>query len=683
MTSENQGLSLIKQATEIVTINADWRDHLPVTEKLKNKARPAFVKTLENPDKFDAITSDYPTNSEHVKLIAYLDSKASWNSDHRVLLTHTVHLKEAHDALAMRGTFETISPGSDLNSFNAFCIPISNGGWIVKRFTPGVAEAECWGIDNNGWTRTYYNCNPDFTTACRTYGGAKQESGSYIFKHAENALKAANLLGSDPKIPTWALGRTSRLRIGKHDGALIMSFSSDKQSDTPSDLDQSWYLKGREWECSLSKIEALPDDIENYDDVVRHVVTNAGDDSGWVLRSKSEWREEPYIHIKTALKGKGYSAKETEMLMGNCINHPWVLVNEAFNSEYPGNRKWNRNAAQYSCTPSIYSENLSYPTWVILLNHWGYGLNDAVKSDDWCKANNVRSGADYLKIWIASLFQFPSQPLPYLFFYSSEENSGKSTFHESLSLLVTKGVVRADNALVDQSGFNGELMNAFLCVVEEVDLQKSKVAYARIKDWVTSEKISIHPKGRTPFDMLNTTHFVQSANSQSDCPIHVGDSRITMIRMYPIETIIPRRELQPRLIKEAPDFLSELLNLTVPQSYVRLNVPIINTDEKLQIAQSNRTLLEIFIAEQTHPAPGEMIPFTEFYERFCEWAGPDGADSTKIRIGKDITALLAKGRNPKDNQVSIGNIAWTKHNGPAQPRLTVKDGRLVPMNGKY
>ena len=47
------------------------------------------------------------------------------------------------------------------------------------------------------------------------------------------------------------------------------------------------------------------------------------------------------------------------------------------------------------------------------------------------------------------------------------ENSGKSILHEALSILVTKGIAKADKALTNNNDFNGELVGAIVCVVEE------------------------------------------------------------------------------------------------------------------------------------------------------------------------------------------------------------------------
>jgi hypothetical protein len=66
---------------------------------------------------------------------------------------------------------------------------------------------------------------------------------------------------------------------------------------------------------------------------------------------------------------------------------------------------------------------------------------------------------DYLLYWIACMLRDPFEPLPYLFFYG-DQNSGKSIFHEAVSLLMTKGVAAADRALTNANDFNGELANA-------------------------------------------------------------------------------------------------------------------------------------------------------------------------------------------------------------------------------
>jgi len=119
-------------------------------------------------------------------------------------------------------------------------------------------------------------------------------------------------------------------------------------------------------------------------------------------------------------------------------------------------------------------------------------LDEAVAVDAWCRRNGVSRGATYLLYWCASLLQRPAQKLPYLFFYGPE-NSGKSSLHHALSSLMSKGHVEARNALLTQ--YNGELDGAILAYIEEVNLAGwNEDAFSRLKDFVTSDKVSINAK---------------------------------------------------------------------------------------------------------------------------------------------------------------------------------------------
>lgn len=353
-------------------------------------------------------------------------------------------------------------------------------------------------------------------------------------------------------------------------------------------------------------------------------------------------------------------------------------MNKPFQPEYPGDREWNRNAAQLRFLPTKDKEDLHYPTWLKILNHCGSGLDDAVKVNPWCKANGIVTGADYLKCWIASVFQHPSEPLPYLFFYGPED-SGKSSFHEAIKLLLTKGYKRADTALQNQAGFNGELEGAIVCVVEETDLRGNKSANRRIKDWVTGQDFMCVHKGKTPYHVPNTMHWCQCDNDFEACPVFPGDTRITMCYVKELDPLdlIPKRKLIPLLEKEAPDFLAEILNLELPDSNSRLNLPIVETHEKAALQRLNQSDLEIFIDEKCKVADGQMIKMSDFYDRFVRWLNPAKMENwSKIRVGKKMPPQFPKGRRRQDGQHYIGNIWWQKEEYDQKPYRVV-------LNGKY
>ena len=82
------------------------------------------------------------------------------------------------------GIFKTISEGRDLGTPNCFLFPLPNGAWRVYRFSPGIAEADTWTQDGQGWTTCYFNRYPDLATACTLLGGVEREQGGYVFSSA-------------------------------------------------------------------------------------------------------------------------------------------------------------------------------------------------------------------------------------------------------------------------------------------------------------------------------------------------------------------------------------------------------------------------------------------------------------------------------------------------------------------
>jgi hypothetical protein len=271
------------------------------------------------------------------------------------------------------------------------------------------------------------------------------------------------------------------------------------------------------------------------------------------------------------------------------------------------------------------------------------------------------TGADYLKVWIASAFQRPLEPTPYLFLFGPE-NSGKSILHEALSLLITKGYKRADAALVSQGGFNAELEGAIICVVEETNLNekgRGRDANNRIKDWVTARELAIHPKGKTPYHVANSTHWIQCSNDIDYCPVFPGDTRITMTHVDSIDPVdmIPKRTLIDALEREAPDFLASILNLELPPVEGRLSVPVIVTEDKTESQRGNRSAVEVFVEENVWYVPGAKIKFTDAWMAFQDFLEPGQLSQwTKHRFSRDFPDKFPIGRFTGDGQHYIGNL---------------------------
>lgn len=672
------GLELIKQGDNLINPPDNWRDHIAVTKRQRNRALPNFAEKDEG--SFEELTgqrSYVKLDEEHRALINYLDvSGASfwWNQDHHMLIAHTYDLLQAHKQLSMRGTFKTVSTGKDQGAdHNCFLFPLRRGGWCVRRYTPGIAETDTWDQDNAGWTRCYLNVDPDLKTAARASRGLEDDKGNFVFPTGQDAEHAITLLGANLKIDYPS--RPTTLRYHKDGRRLVVEV--ERRSEDPYMQDWLSTKNNKLWQriVNIKAGSSIESDVGNYDEIIRHLTTPENADGGWTIKSGVIWNTEPLTHVRAALDSMGLKAADVKAVIGNCVIKPWKIVNKPFQSEYPGDRSWNRNAAQLAFAPS--NDRGPYETWLSVLDHVGENLTPAIQVDEWCQINGLRSGADYLKCWIASLFQQPNEPLPYLFLYGPQA-SGKSILHEALNLLVTRGCVRAENALISSNGYNGELEHAILCVVEEVDLHKNKIAYNRIKDWSTSLRLPIHKKYVTPYLIDNTTHWVQCANMREACPVFEGDTRITMVYVSELKQMLPKRDLLTELKKEAPDFLTEILQLELPKSNDRLNVPVLHTDDKVSAGEVNKNALDIFISEHCHYVPGAKVSVAEFYDAFQLWLEPiDRGYWTKIKIGREMPAKFPKGRD-SDASWAYGNLSFTEVAGGR--RLISQNNKLVEVD---
>lgn len=673
MTPENRGLEILKKGETLANTPANWRDYLSVVSGRRTKNLPRFVDPGDE-DVFSQMTGQrlrIKLDATHKKVINYITDRYPsaiwWDAEHYMLVTHTALLKEAHKALELKGQFDTLAEGKELGAdINCFGFPLNNGAWSLRRYTKGVAEHPFWTQDGKDWTTIIYNRDATLNQIACVFKGVEKPSGGFWFENAESAIEAAKSLGVDLDLPE-AVKKRQDVTLKMHKSGKLIAEVPKKDHPMP-----GWVLEGKNYKKMFSV--KVPDEDENevsqLDERIRHVITEAGDDCGWLLLADGEWHQEPFQHIKVFVKGLGYKPSEEAALLGGNITQCWKLVNLPFREEYPRDRQWNRYGARLRFNPSINRDSLNYPTWAKVLNHLGASLNDVVQNHEWCKANNIISGADYLKCWIASMFKEPSEPLPYLFFHG-EQNSGKSLFHEMISLLMTKGVARADTALTNTSNFNGELEGAVLCVVEETDMRKNAAAYNKIKDWVTSRQLSIHKKGRQPYLIPNVTKYVQCSNTHYACPVFPGDSRVTMIFVdqIPADQIIPKKEIIPLLEAEAPDFLAELFNLELPNSNDRLNIPCLATQDKTAAEESNKSLLLMFMDECCHYAPGYKVTFKEFREKFQEWLEPNQIQywgKNRIAIEFPIGKYV-KANDPASNAVIIGNMSFTpvpeKHHG--------------------
>ena len=668
----NQGLKRLKAAERILTsddLPANWRDHVEVVTRKRSKVRVNGIDD-DKLDPFEALASArkiIALDDDHKNVIdALRESGCStiWVPDHHLLQTHTKALQNLNDneeirkKLKLKGFFKTISAGKDMGTPNCFMFPLLAGGWRVFRFSQGIVEAETWTQDRENWTTCVFNRAPDLASASKALGGAElSDNGGFEFRSPDDAARVIEALGKKVEMPEKLDGREVVLKKNK-DGRLLIRVQKSGKGEPH--IAPGWASKKSHWERVIDA-QAEPndddDDLDSFDHVVRALITPKSEDAGWMFRADSgDWGRWPTEKVKFTLHTYGKTDAEIKMILGMAIRRRWKLVSIPFHAEYPGDRAWNLNAAQFRYQPS--TEPGPHPSWDLILNHCGHDLTQYLKELDWAKKANIRTGADYLLGWIACMLRCPFEPLPYLFMYG-EQNSGKSILHEAIALLMTSGVVRADRALTNSNDFNGELANAVLCVVEEKDISVAgAAAYNKIKDWVTGRTISIRKMRTDSYEQPNTTHWIQCANKREACPIFPGDTRITVIFVPDVQDEIAKSVLIERLEREAPCFLKTLCDLQLPTVDGRLRLPVVGTASKQRAEELARSPLEQFIAEGTRHSEDEKILFSEFYERFREWLPEEERYQwTRHKVSRGLPDSLPT-RTGVGNKLFILNVSW-------------------------
>jgi hypothetical protein len=650
LTAENHGLEIIKPATKqlsVADLSANWRSHIEVVKGRRSKIKVNEIAE-DDQDPFEALASSrkiVPLDESHkAQIEALMRSGATtlWVADHHLLQTHTCALKklveEPEDqAPRLVGIFKTLSEGRDLGTPNCFLFPLPNGAWRVYRFSPGINEADTWTQDGQGWTTCYFNRYPDLAAACALFGGVEREQGGYVFSSADSAIKAAKTLGEDLTLPNIG-DRKVTLKPHK-DGRLVVEIERKKEEGPIEGWEDK---KGRYVKIFKVQTDSKEDnelDFNEFDNILRAVESAAVEHLGWVLKNpKKEWVRQPASNVKMVLQHLGHAKDEAEGIMGAAVARGWRLVNLPFREEYPGGRQWNLDAAQFKYKPAELADDEvpHHPHWDMIFDHIGHELTPALRELPWASEANIRTGADYLRRWVACAFRDPFQPLPYLFFFGPED-SGKSIFYESLQRLVTKGVAKAERSLTSE--FNGELSGAVICAVEEVDIAKAPGAYAKIKEYSTGRTILIRKMRHDCFTQPNATHWVQTANSARNCPVFPGDTRITMISVNALLKTqkIAKPKLEPLLDREAPHFLYTLMHLELPPMLDRLRLPVVATASKQAAQEDNQTALERFIAQSCEKTPDQHTLLGDFYERFQESLDASEKPAwSKIRVGKEL-----------------------------------------------
>jgi hypothetical protein len=671
----DDGFALVKPGEPFDGVPEDWRALVPTSRKARrgDDARIDSLAAGRRPE---------PLDDEHRRLLAWLNESAGnadweWREDLGLLRCHTVTLREAHAALRLRGVFRTESDGRDLMTANCFAFPAPGGSWAVRRFGRGVQEASTWRRDESGWTRCDYNSVASLSMVAVAHGGTDNDRGGYGFASLAKAREALADLG----IRTEGLdGLNDRqATLTRRPGKVVLRVDRRPDEGPPKGFTRDG--KNGPWLRSFEH-EDPRHDTATADHLVRSVAKRTKD-AGLYLKTPRGWVSTSESKVRAALVSQGHGQQQAQAMVGEAVLNAWELIDEPFGPEEPGGRSWNLFGARLSRVPA----EGAHPHWDRILKHLGRGLDDAVRSDAWCKDNDVKDGAEYLLLWVAALFQEPKKRLPFLFFFSEAQATGKTTFHWALSFLFEegRGYVDAGRAITNKAQFNGELRGAVLCAVEEINCAKDPDVNARLKNLVTGDTISIRALYQDSIDLPNLTHWVQTANDRSYCYIGDTDTRIVVVEVPPFEqgAELPKDVLRARLEEEAAAFLYTVLHKTIPASPGRLRIPPVETEAKRDERMRNKSALRRFLDEETKPLDGAAIPWSVFVARFMAWLDPSEVrEWSPSRVQREMPSQFPRGRRG-ENVAHVGNIAWANDEAPQTSgrRLVPRGKRLVEDDG--
>ena len=664
--AELQSFGLIKPASRALNGNdlPYWKDHIDIIRHRSRKVRITAMPENEQ-DIFEQLASAYqhvPLDDMHRlvrdELCQVEGCTTVWVQDHYLLQTHTVALQQVFDKLGLRGVFATNSPGTDLSTPNCFLFPQQEGAWKVFRFGRSTKEHASWDM-STPWTWCWFNREPSLASASAVNGGSPTKNG-YQFPSLSNARDTLRTMGiNEPDIRMHRDFKGRPVVVAQQqqggENRIMIQVPKDRRDK---EFMEGWNSSDKKGYWTTYLTVSMPDEpTQEYEHMVRCLETMESSAAGWAVKKPDgEWTRKTSSSVKTVLQAIGLTKPEAEVAMGHAEMNPWKLVCIPFADEYPGDRQWNLGAPQLRVLPAPREDlggKSKHPHWDLLLDHLGKDLNKYIDP----AKTGFHSGRDYLQGWMASVIKYPYEPLPYLFFFGPQ-NTGKSSFHEAWDVLVTGGVVKAARALTNKSDFNGELLGAIICVIEEVDLSRDRTTLDRIKDVVTCKQLSIRRMRTDSFMAPNTTHWVHCANDIDSVPVFDGDTRITMIYVDPPAKEIPKMILQERLREEAPYFLRTLLDFELPQVAGRLRIPVVDTDYKKQAINHQRSPLDVFLGTFVTVQEGSTILFSEFYDRFVKWLPEEeqGVWSKKA-VSKQLPLKHATctGTN---NKTFVNNARW-------------------------
>lgn len=133
--------------------------------------------------------------------------------------------------------------------------------------------------------------------------------------------------------------------------------------------------------------------------------------------------------------------------------------------------------------------------------------------------------------WLAWVVQNPGGRLNWAIVLQGVEGDGKSFFGFLLRAVMGQSNVRMLNAQVLEGNFSGWSFGQCVTVIEEPRLHGANKydVLNRMKTYITNPVIEVHPKGKDPYNVRNTTNYFIPTNYRDALPLIGNDRRYCVL----------------------------------------------------------------------------------------------------------------------------------------------------------
>lgn len=178
--------------------------------------------------------------------------------------------------------------------------------------------------------------------------------------------------------------------------------------------------------------------------------------------------------------------------------------------------------------------------------------------------------------WLSWIVQNPGKHANYGVLLQGVQGDGKTFFAEMMRAVMGVSNVTMLNAHIMHSDFTDWAEGQCLACFEEVRLVNDKNKYEtvnRIKPFITNKVIEVHPKGKPPRNVLNTTNYLLFSNYKDAMPLDDTDRRYLVLfsRWQHKEALL-------QFMREHPDYYGELYS-TIEDSAGALRKWLLNHEQ--------------------------------------------------------------------------------------------------------